>query len=65
MYKADAEQRDQNRFPGDHGQVHSRTGVQLTGPRWQPHWWNTRPAPVLNWLERLERGMPLPRPLRR
>ncbi len=54
-----------DRHPIDPGQMHSRARVHLAGRRWQPHWLTDWLAPEPTWLERLERGSPLPRLLRR
>jgi hypothetical protein len=65
MYLMNAEPHGVDRLGGDHGRSHSRTGAHPLARQWQPQWWSTRPAPTPNWLERLERGAPLPRLLRR
>jgi hypothetical protein len=64
MQMTDAEPRNRDHFPSDHGRLHSQMNAHVAR-QWQPHWWRTRPAPTPNWLERLERGTPLPRLLRR
>lgn len=65
MQSNHADRQDSIHLHGDLGRVHARMRAQATGRQWQPHWWSTRPAPLPNWLERLERGIPLPRLLRR
>ena len=65
MHAINTDLRDTDRLPNDHGRLLSGTGVHRARMQWQPNWWIARLAPTPSWLERLERGTPLPGLLRR
>ena len=50
--------------PDDPG-ADSVCGDDTGGQSWQSRWWAAWLTPMPTWLERLERGAPLPRRLRR